>query len=102
MNKIIPMEDMVQIIKEQFAAGGEKVSFTPRGCSMLPMLRDNLDKVVLEKPADHLKKYDLPLYMRDNGSYVLHRVVDVGEDEMFPCAEIIRLLLKKAYDMTRL
>lgn len=80
MSSIISMEEMAQIIREQYAAGGEKVSFTPRGVSMLPMLRDNLDKVVLEKPKDRLKKYDLPLFQRDNGSFILHRVVGVEED----------------------
>lgn len=79
MNKTISMSDMVVIINEQVELGG-KVEFTPRGVSMLPMLRNNKDIVVLKKKPDRLKKYDLPLYVRDNGKYVLHRVVKVCDD----------------------
>ena len=46
---------------------------------MLPMLRQGIDKVVLSPLPQRLKKYDLPLYQRDNGQFVLHRIVEVGE-----------------------
>lgn len=78
-NKIIPMEILGEIIKEQLNHGG-RVRFTPKGVSMLPMLRDNEDVVLLEKPKRKLKKYDLPLYQRADGKYILHRVVDVLAD----------------------
>ena len=47
---------------------------------MLPMLRQGKDAVVLSPLPQRLKKYDLPLYRRENGQYVLHRVVKVGEN----------------------
>ena len=47
---------------------------------MLPMLRNNIDTVVLKKSEGRLKKYDLPLYQRKDESYVLHRVVKVNDD----------------------
>ena len=43
------------------------------------MLRQGKDSVVLSPLPEKLKKYDLPLYQRDNGQYVLHRVVEAGE-----------------------
>ena len=46
---------------------------------MLPMLRQGVDSVVLSPLPEKLQKYDLPLYQRENGQYVLHRVVAVGE-----------------------
>lgn len=46
---------------------------------MLPMLRQGVDSVELSSLPDRLEKYDLPLYQRSNGQYVLHRVVAVGE-----------------------
>lgn len=46
---------------------------------MLPMLRQGIDSVVISPLPERLKKYDLPLYQRDNGQYVLHRVVEAGE-----------------------
>lgn len=46
---------------------------------MLPMLRQGIDRVVLSPVPQRLKKYDLPLYQRENGQYVLHRIIDAGE-----------------------
>ncbi len=79
MNKLISMQEMGVIIKEQLAEGG-LVKFTPKGNSMLPMLRNNIDTVTLKKCDGRLKKYDLPLYQRKDESYVLHRVVKVLDD----------------------
>ncbi len=62
----------------QLLEAGQQVKFSPHGSSMLPMLRDGKDSVTLIKPQGKLKKYDIPLYLRPQGGYVLHRVV--GED----------------------
>ncbi len=58
---------------------GKSVRIAPQGTSMLPMLRQGRDTVLLSPLPKRLKKYDLPLYQRENGQYVLHRVVAVGE-----------------------
>ena len=63
---------------EQFQAG-RSVRFSPRGVSMLPMLRQELDSVVLSAVPEKLQKYELPLYQRDDGKYILHRIVEAGE-----------------------
>ena len=42
--------------------------------------RDGDDTVVLSKPKGRLHLFDLPLYRRKDGSYVLHRVVNFGSD----------------------
>lgn len=77
-NKNIALDAAMPLIREQIAAGGT-VEFYPRGISMLPLLRQGRDTVTLSAPPKKLKKYDLPLYVRDDGHYVLHRVVRVGE-----------------------
>ena len=46
---------------------------------MMPMLRDGRDQVLLSPLPERLKKYDLPLYRRESGQFVLHRIVAVGE-----------------------
>ena len=76
------MEQLMPIITESLGAG-KSVQFNPRGISMLPMLRQDIDSVVLSHVSGRLKKYDIPLYKRDNGKYVLHRVVEV--DETYTC-----------------
>lgn len=60
-------------------AAGQSVRFSPRGVSMLPMIRQGIDSVVISPLPDILKKYDIPLYQRDDGKYILHRIVEVGD-----------------------
>lgn len=68
---------------KQTLAQGESVCFYPRGTSMMPMLRQGVDSVVLSPLPEKLKKYDLPLYQRVRGQYVLHRVLKV--DQTYTC-----------------
>ena len=76
--KVVTLDGIMPIIKERLAAG-QSVRIYPRGTSMLPMLKEGRDSVVLSPLPERLKKYDLPLYQRKNGQYVLHRVVKIGE-----------------------
>lgn len=68
------LDVLMPLIRESLAAG-KTVRFQPRGISMLPMLRQGIDSVILSPVPQKLHKYDLPLYQRDNGKYVLHRIV---------------------------
>ena len=72
------LEQLMPLIKEALSEG-KNVRFFPYGFSMLPMLRQGLDSVVISPLAGKLKIYDLPLYQRDNGQYVLHRIVRIGD-----------------------
>lgn len=72
------MEQMLPLIQEALSAG-ESVRIFPMGTSMLPMLRQGVDSVVLSPVTEKLRKYDLPLYQRENGKYILHRIIGVGE-----------------------
>lgn len=74
----VRLEELMPIIKECLA-DGKNIWFSPKGVSMLPMIRQGIDRVMLSPLPKRLKKYDLPLYQRDNGQYVLHRIVGVGE-----------------------
>ena len=72
------LDDLMPLFREKLAQG-KTVRFYPKGTSMMPMLRQGIDSVVLSPLPKKLKKYDLPLYQRDNGKYVLHRIVKVGQ-----------------------
>lgn len=72
------LEELLPLIQEALDAG-KQVKFSPRGTSMLPMLRQGIDHVVLSPLPHKLTKYDLPLYQRKDGQFVLHRVIKVGE-----------------------
>lgn len=78
----VHLAEMYPIMKEMLENGGT-VNFPPHGTSMLPMLHDNGDMVMIKKPEKELKKYDLPLYIRPNGSFVLHRVVRKPENGVY-------------------
>lgn len=54
---------------------------TPSGRSMRPMLRGERDNILVEKPTGRLKKFDVALYTRRDGTSVLHRVVAVREHD---------------------
>ena len=76
------LEQLLPLIEEKLGQG-QSVRFMPMGVSMLPMLRQGRDSVVLSPAPKQLKKYDLPLYRRDNGKFVLHRIVKV--DDTYTC-----------------
>lgn len=71
------MEELMPLIRECLDHG-KSLRFSPRGISMLPMLRQGIDSVVLSPVPGKLKKYDLPLYQRENGKYILHRIIGAG------------------------
>lgn len=71
---IVTLEQLLPVMEEILSAGGE-VTFTPNGNSMYPMLKSGVDTVTLKKVSGPYKKYDLPLYRRRDGSFVLHRIV---------------------------
>lgn len=78
LSKDVRLEQVMPLIRERLAEG-KKVIFGPKGTSMLPMLRQGIDRVELVAVKGKLKKYDLPFYVRDNGQYVLHRIVKVRD-----------------------
>ena len=65
---------------EEVLAGSGRLVYKTRGCSMLPMLRQNRDIVIIEPPKGRLRKYDVALYRR-SGKYILHRIIRVGEKD---------------------
>ena len=68
----IPMEQLAQLLELQLEAGEAPLRVT--GSSMHPTLRDRLDTVYLKAAKGDLRKGDVILYRRENGSYILHRI----------------------------
>ena len=73
-------------IEEELERSG-KILQTTIGNSMEPMLRNRQNIVVIEKADGLLKKYDLPLYRRPNGKYVLHRILKVRKNDYIICGD---------------
>ena len=70
------MMQLVDVLQLQLNEGGVTV-LTVTGHSMYPTLRHKQDTVTLVKGQP--KKHDVILYKRDNGAYVIHRVMKVGQ-----------------------
>lgn len=80
VENLLPMEQLLPLIEDGFQEG-LSVTLGVTGNSMYPLLRHKRDSVVLA-PCDKyaLKRGDLPLYRRQNGQFVLHRIVRVEKD----------------------
>ena len=77
IKKKISLDEIYPIIKEKIENGGS-VQLPITGTSMLPLLvwgRDSVELIKCENP----QKYDIIFYRRDDGAFVLHRIV--GKDE---------------------
>ncbi len=57
-----------------------KLVYKTKGRSMKPMLRENRDLVIIEKPVRRLRRYDVALYRR-GPAYILHRVIRVRDQD---------------------
>ena len=64
-----------------------KLVYTNVGDSMRPLIRQGRDILVISAVSGRLKKYDVPLYKRDSGKYVLHRILKVRENDYVICGD---------------
>ena len=67
------LADYAGTIREVMDSGGEFTLY-PRGTSMLPLIVQGRDSVTLVK-AEEFRTGDIAFYQRENGQYVLHRVI---------------------------
>lgn len=86
MSNQFKLSDYDETIRIVLESGGEFRMY-PRGFSMLPLIRQGKDSVILVKPQGDLKKNDIPFYKRDNGTYVLHRVVKAENGNYTVCGD---------------
>lgn len=83
--KITSMDLLAELMSKPLAEG-KTVKFTVVGNSMYPMLRNGVDNVLLSSKLPP-KKYDVILYRRKDGSYVLHRIVGVKKEGFVLCGD---------------
>ena len=65
-------------IEQELCTKG-RLTYTSKGVSMWPLIRQGKDLVVIEPQKSRLKKYDVALYKMksDSHRYILHRVIAV-------------------------
>ena len=81
---------------EEILTKDGRLVYKTRGVSMLPMLHQNRDIVVIVPPEGRLKKYDVALYKRGS-SYILHRIIGIQDEEfqIYCCFRNAIYLLRK-------
>lgn len=85
MSDKLELSDLWPLIDEVISGGGE-FRLTPNGISMLPLIRPGVDSITLVLP-NNVQKGDVVLYKRDNGQYVLHRVMYIKKEEYVMCGD---------------
>lgn len=64
------------------------------GASMEPLIHQQKDNIIVVKPEGRLKKYEIPVYVTNNGKYIMHRIVKVCDDHYIIVGDN---LLRKEY-----
>lgn len=80
MNKVSARKsigDMAPIIEEIVKSGGA-VRLDVKGTSMMPLLRNEKDAVLLKNP-DNVRRFDVVLFRKADGRIALHRIVKIGD-----------------------
>lgn len=85
MREQIELDELYPLMCEVIENGGT-FRFYPRGVSMQPLLYQGKDSVELGKAGD-VKIGDAVFYRRDNGQFVLHRIVGVHKGLYSMCGD---------------
>ncbi len=96
------LADAIDAIEEVLASGGDFRIF-PKGTSMLPLLVQKRDSVVLKRregiPA---KKHDIAFYRRKSGQFVLHRVMRICADGTYTMCGDNQCVLEKGIEPSQI
>lgn len=76
----------VSSFEEQLSTHG-RILYKNVGDSMMPFIKEGRDVLIIEKCEGVLKKYDVPLYKRPSGQYVLHRIHKVTPEGYVLCGD---------------
>ena len=70
------MEESVRNYKTELEKNGV-IAFVPGGNSMWPTLKNRGQSVIIVKKEKRLNKFDVAFYQRSDGTFVLHRVMEI-------------------------
>ena len=84
-NSNVNLNEFWPVMREVIESDGQ-FTFFPHGTSMMPLIREGVDRVVLVKPKD-IKLGDVVFYQRDSGQFVLHRIVKIKKGEYIMCGD---------------
>lgn len=85
MRETVALADLYPLIADVIA-GGSSFRLYPRGKSMEPMLCEGRDSVLLGS-VDTIEVGDVLLYRRENGAFVLHRLIERRGGTLTMCGD---------------
>lgn len=94
--KRISLEEIYPAIKETLLSGGT-VELPITGTSMFPLLKAGRDTVIIKADSEFAVG-DIIFYRRDDGHFVLHRIVGTDENGYILCGDNQTLLEKNITD----
>ncbi|MBE6127657.1 MAG: hypothetical protein E7185_00120 [Erysipelotrichaceae bacterium] len=77
--KYVDAKEYISMLKELIEEGRE-VNLIVTGSSMSPFLIHERDAVYLRKPDHELKKGDIVFYERNDGQFILHRILEINDN----------------------
>lgn len=88
------MEDKTTDYRAELDKNGV-IAFVPHGNSMWPTLKNGKQSVIVKQKTEKLRPMDVALYQRNNGTFVLHRVMKAEDfgyiicgDSQFACEKV--------------
>ena len=92
------LADAIDVIEEVLQGEGEFRMY-PKGISMLPLIRQGVDSIVLKKRMEPealpVRKHEIAFYRRASGQFVLHRVMRIEKDGTYTMCGDNQLYLEK-------
>ena len=94
-NSDFMLADAIDAIQEVLDSGAT-FRIYPKGVSMLPLIVESRDSVVLSKCGEvPAKKHDIVLYRRNDGHFVLHRIMKIEKDGTYTMCGDNQLALER-------
>ena len=76
--RLVDTQEYMEMIRA-LLEDGQEVSKIVTGNSMRPFLKHGRDKICMKKTDRKLRKGDIVFYRRENGQYVMHRILKCGD-----------------------
>ena len=76
--RLVDTQEYMEMIRA-LLENGQEVSMIVTGNSMRPFLKHGRDKICMKKTDRKLRKGDIVFYRRENGQYVMHRILKCGD-----------------------
>jgi len=81
-NGKVSMDDWMKLVSGRIAAG-QKLQISPRGSSMYPLLVGKRDEVILTRLDRPLKRGDICMFRRYDGTYVIHSIHHIDHGNLY-------------------